>query len=283
MKKTSLLFAIMTLLVSGACNRSADREEQQLQDSLTALPDTLSGEKKELVEFKLFFTLANLPSPLELINSIYHSDIPFNSELLNSPDNETRYVSAYKKAVNYGVYGVDMAYAAFYGQNQDLINQFMVAKKMAGRLNLSETFDQYTSQFERNQGNKDSLITIIDRAYAETDDYLRTNNRSMAAAQTLAGAVIEVQYITLQVMLSQTMSDKNNRVFENIYKQKMYIDNLISLMEELKADKDCAKLLADLQEEKKVFDTIGTAADLTPANMAKLADAVSKTRKGIVS
>ena len=40
-----------------------------MQDSLTALPDTLSGEKKEMVEFKLFYTLANLPSPLELINS----------------------------------------------------------------------------------------------------------------------------------------------------------------------------------------------------------------------
>jgi hypothetical protein len=283
MKKTLLLFASISLLVTGACNRAAEQEEQRLQDSLTALPDTLSGEKKELVEFKLFYTLANLPSPLELINSIYQNDIPFNSELLNNPDNETGYTSAYDKAVNYGVYGVDMAYAAFYGQNQDLINQFMVAKKMAGRLNLSKTFDEYTMGFERNQGNKDSLVTIIDRAYAQTDSYLRSNNRAMAASQTLAGAVIEVQYISLQVMKGETMNDKNAKVFENIYKQKMYLDNLISLMEELKADKDCAKLLADLQEEKKVFDTIRATSDLTPENMAKLADAVARTRKGIVS
>ncbi|MFM2135410.1 MAG: hypothetical protein RL021_810 [Bacteroidota bacterium] len=282
MKKTAYYLAIAAVLGFTACNRSAEQEEQAMQDSLTALPDTLSGEKKEMVEFKLFYTLANLPSPLELINSIYSNDIPFNSELLNNPDKETGYSSAYKKAVNYGVYGVDMAYAAFYGENQDLINQYMVAKKMAGRLNISSTFDQFTSQFEENKGNKDSLVTIIDRAYAETDAYLRKNNRSMAAAQALAGAVIEVQYISLQVMKSEVMNDKNRQVFENIYKQKLYLDNLINLMEELKSDKDCAKLLADLQSQKKVFDSIRTLEDLTSENMMKMADAVAATRSAIV-
>jgi len=283
MKKNAYRIVLIAVLGLAACNRSAEQDEQKTMDSLSALPDTLSGDKKEMVEFKLFYTLANLPSPLELINSIYTSEIPFNSELLNSPDNETKYTSSYKKAVNYGVYGVDMAYAAFYGQNQNLINQFMVAKKMAGRLNLSETFDQYTSEFERNQSNKDSLVTIIDRAYVETDAYLRKNNRSMAAAQTLAGAVIEVQYITLQVMKSETANDKNRQVFENIYKQKLYIDNLISLMEELKADKDCAKLLSDLQAQKKVFDAVATPADLTTETLAKLAGAVAVTRNAIVN
>lgn len=254
-----------------------------MQDSLSSLPDTLSGEKKEMVEFKLFYTLANLPSPLELINSIYANDIPFNSELLNSTEKETGYASAYKMAVNYGVYGVDMAYAAFYGENQDLINHYMVAKKMAGRLNISGTFDQFTTEFERNQRNKDSLVAIIDRAYSETDAYLRKNNRSMAAAQALAGAVIEVQYISLQAMQSEIMSDKNRQVFENIYKQKLYLDNLISLMEELKSDKDCAKLLADLQAQKRIFDTIRLVTDLTPENMMKMANAVAATRNNIVS
>lgn len=282
MKKTAYYLAIAVVLGFTACNRSAEQEEQAMQDSLTSLSDTLSGEKKEMVEFKLFYTLANLPSPLELINSIYANDIPFNSELLNSPDKETGYASAYKKSVNYGVYGVDMAYAAFYGENQDLINQYMVAKKMAGRLNISSTFDQFTSQFEVNKGNKDSLVTIIDRAYFETDAYLRKNNRSMAAALALAGAVIEVQYISLQSMKSEAMSDKNRKVFENIYKQKLYLDNLINLMEELKSDKDCAKLLSDLKSQKKIFDSIRTLEDLTSENMTKMADAVAATRSAIV-
>jgi hypothetical protein len=283
MKKTLPILFLSIIIASVSCNRSANQEEQQKMDSLTSAPDTLSGDKKEMVEFKLFYTLANLPSPLELINSIYNSSLPFNSDLLNKADNETKYNTAFKKAINYGVYGVDMAYAAFYGQNQDLINQYMVAKKMAGRLNIGETFDQYTTDFQRNQDKKDSLITIIDRAYTETDAYLRKNNRSMAAAQALTGAVIEVQYISLQVMKSETMNDKNRQVFDNIYKQKLYLDNLIGLMEELKADKDCAGLLSNLQAQKKVFDTISSVSDLTPENLAKLAEAVSKTRSAIVN
>lgn len=282
MKKTVLILTIAAIGGLASCSRSGSSDEQKTMDSLTSLPDTLSGEKKELVEFKLFYTLANLPSPLELINSIYQCQLPFNSDLLNAAANESKYTSAFKKAVNYGIYGADMAYAAFYGENQDLINSYMVAKKMAGRLNISETFDRFTAEFQNNQSNKDSMITIIDRAYSETDSYLRNNNRAMAAAQTLAGAILEVQYITLEVMQKETPNEKNKVVFENIYKQKLYLDNLIGLFEELKADKDCAQLLNSLKEQKTTFDAISTVNDLTTENLGKLTAAVGKTRNGLV-
>ena len=67
--------------------------------------------RQEILDFKFFYTIANLPSPMEMINAIYQNEVPFNKEMLNSPSNEEKYNTAYKKAVNYGIYGIDMAYA----------------------------------------------------------------------------------------------------------------------------------------------------------------------------
>ncbi len=284
MKKTrflSLSFALAIALFT-SCSSSGPSSEQAQNDSLTSLPDTLSGEKKEIVEFKLFYTIANLPSPIELINDIYNSEVAFNSDLLNSTENETKYNTAFKKAANYGVYGIDMAYAAFYGQNQDLINSYITAKKMAERLNITETFEKFTGDFENNQSNKDSLVKLIDRAYTETDNYLRTNNRTAAAAQALGGAIIEVEYLCVELMKKETPSDKNKIIFEKIYGQRLYIDNLITLFEELKADKECGAFLAELKTQRKAFENIKSSADLTPANMEKLSAAVGKTRSFLV-
>lgn len=283
MKKALLVFAIAgSALFISSCNRSGNQDAETNLDTAGTNADTLSGETKEKVDFKFFYTIANLPSPMELINDIYQNEVPFNSDLLNPTDNEPKYTSAFKKSANYGIYGIDMAYAAFYGQNQDLINCYLTAKKMSERLDISETFEQYTSDFERNQGNRDSLVRIVDRAYTETDNYLRSNNRYMTASQVLAGAIIEVQYLSIELMKTQERNAKNDAIFQKIFNQKLYLDNLIGLFEELKSDADCNKLLVALKDQKKAFDELKSPDELNQATMAKLGEAVSKTRTMII-
>ena len=51
--------------------------------------------------------------------------------------------------MNYGIYGIDMAYAAFYGQNQDLLSYYSTTKALAEKMNVQETFDRYTESFQR--------------------------------------------------------------------------------------------------------------------------------------
>jgi hypothetical protein len=283
MKKTILFSFTMMVLALAGCSSSGPSEEQVMNDSLTSLPDTLSGEKKEMVEFKLFYTIANLPSPVELISDIKNSDVPFNSDLMNPDENEVKYNSAFKKAINLGVYGVDLAYAAFYGQNQDLITAYLTTKKMAERMSIAETFETYTANFELNQSNSDSLVKMIDNAYTEIDNYLRKNNRSMAASQTLAGAIIEAEYLCVELMKNEVQNDENKMIFEKIYNQKLYLDNLISLFGEMKNDKDCVKFLNELKVQRAIFDGIPSAADLNSDNMAKLSTAVTRTRNSLIN
>ena len=286
MKKSLRLSIILglSLFAAVSCNNQQKPAEQGADEFVdtSSTKDTVAQKQKEMLEFKFFYTLANLPSPMEMINAIYQHNVGFNKDLMNPPSNAENYTSAFKKSINYGIYGIDMAYTAFYGQNQDLLDYYATTKKMAEKLNVQETFDKFTSSFRENANNKDSLVKIIDRAYAETDNYLRSNHRLEVASHVLAGSIIEVQYLSVELMKNSEVTPANTDIFEKIYNQKLYLDNLISLFSDLKKYPSSAGLLAQLKSIKTVFDTIKSPQDLTKENLSKLRAAVTAVRNDLI-
>lgn len=284
MKKFLGQFLAFSLLVFGASSCSNNKPEKMTDEFVdtTTVKDTVKEKARQKLEYKFFYTLANLPSPIEMINAIYQNAIPFNKDLLNSSSRAANYSSAYKKAVNYGIYGIDMAYSAFYGQNQDLIDYYATSKKMAEKLGVQETFDQFTTSFRENSNNKDSLVTIIDRAYTETDSYLRTNRRLEVAAHVLAGSIIEVQYLSVELLKNMDKNAKNANLYDRIFNQKIYLDNLISLFSDLKQYPSSASLLEQLKKAEKVFAEIKTPDELTKENLSKLSVAIGSVRADMI-
>lgn len=282
MKKVLILFSVPFILTFVSCSNQPASTENQGPDTTLMFQDTLSEATKEMVDFKFFYTIANLPSPMEVISEIYKNEVPFNKDLLNPVTNEAKYNSAYKKAVNYGVYGIDMAYAAFYGQNQDLLNYYSTTKKVAGRLKIEETFDQFTSSFRSNSDNKDSLVKMIDRAYAETDTYLKNNSRLMDATHILGGAILEAQHLSVELMKNRQINAANASIFEKIYNQKLYVDNMISLLEELKGNPETASLLEGFKGIQQAYSGINSTKDMNSANLALLSAAIGKARAEII-
>ena len=184
--------------------------------------------------------------------------------------------------MNYGIYGIDMAYAAFYGQNQDLLDYYSTTKKMAEKLSVQETFDMFTSSFMDNEQNKDSLVKIIDRAYAETDNYLRSNRRVEVASHVLAGSIIEALYLSVELVKNDERNANNAALYDKIYNEKLYLDNLINLFADLSKYPSSKNLQEQLKSINKVFDGIKSADDLNKANMALLSAAIVPVRKDLV-
>ncbi len=273
-----LLAAVFILSQSCSNNQKPENTTDEFTDTTTTVKDSAKQKADEMLDFKFFYTIANLPSPLEMINAIYQNKLPFSKDLLNPPNRSSDYSSGFKKAVNYGIYGIDMAYAAFYGQNQDLLDYYSTSKKMAVKLNVQETFDKFTSSFMDNEQNKDSLVKIIDRAYSETDNYLRSNRRVEVASHVLAGSVIEAMYLSIELTKSTGRTSTNTNLIEKIYNEKLYLDNLINLFSDLTKYPSSASLLVQLKGIKTVFDGIKSPEDLSKENMAKLSAVVSPVR-----
>ena len=277
------MLAISVLIITQSCsNNKPESTTDEFTDTAGTLKDSSTLKAEEMLDFKFFYTIANLPSPMEMINAIYQNKVPFNKDLLNPPDHASNYSSGFKKAVNYGIYGIDMAYAAFYGQNQDLLDYYSTTKKMAEKLNVQETFDSFTSSFMDNEQNKDSLIKIIDRAYSETDNYLRSNRRVEVASHVLAGSVMEALYLSIELMKNDERTPANSDLFDKIYNEKLYLENLVNLFSDLTKYPSSANLLVQLKSIKKVFDEIKSPEELNKTSMALLSQVVAPVRNDLV-
>jgi hypothetical protein len=274
--------AIFAVVFTGCGGNKKEQVNDEFTDTTTVVKDSATKASEDRLEFKFFYTIANLPSPMEMINSIYNNKVPFNKDLLNPSSKSTDYSTGFKKAVNYGIYGIDMAYAAFYGQNQDLLDYYSTTKKMAEKLNVQETFDKFTSSFMDNEQNRDSLVKIIDRAYTETDNYLRSNRRVEVASHVLAGSVIEVQYLSIELLKNEARTSANAEVYEKIYNGKLYIDNLVSLFSDLQKYPSSSALLAQLKTIKTVFDEIKSPEDLDKDRMQKLSSVIAPVRNDLI-
>src|SRR4051812_46937538 len=99
--RITLGLALIVLL--GSCGNHQQENSGNIIDN-NPKKDTASYNK--VADYKFFYALANLPSPLQVINTIYGTSVGYNKDLLNPDGNADKYLTAYKKSVNYGVYGM---------------------------------------------------------------------------------------------------------------------------------------------------------------------------------
>ncbi|MBK9400025.1 MAG: hypothetical protein IPN36_03955 [Bacteroidetes bacterium] len=285
-KNIALLTVASMFFLSTSCNNPPSEQSQQdaevlLSDSLRI--DSLSKEKKELIDFKFFTSLANLPSPFEVVNDLSKYKAPFKAELLNPASNTEKYLLSYKKEINFGVLGVDLAYINFYNQNQKTVQYFLAVQSLAKDLNIESVFNQYAERYQSNSDNQDSLVSIVDNIFNETDAYLRENDRYLVASHIMAGAIIEVNFISINLLKEIPKTAENAVLYEKIYNENLGIFHLINLYEEY-TDKDSKELLVNMKSYKKEYDSIiKSPDDLTPANIDKAIVLITKLRSGLVN
>ena len=278
LRTLTAVFVVSFLLISCSGNQEKSTQEAE-SDSLKAAMDTAAY--NDFADFKFTFTIANLPSPLDIINTVYTTQVPFDNTLLNPTTNYEKYFTSYKKSVNYGVYGVDMAYIAYYGNKQDLYDYYSTARRLAESIGTQETFDRFTDRFEENADNRDSVMAIVDQAYTETDKFLRSNSRLLVASQVVAGAFLESLFISTTLLKDQEPEEKYKASFTKIYEQKLVLNNLIDLFKEFK-DKESTALQNDLQTLKVVFDTYKDASEINKASLQKISAAVATARNNAI-
>ncbi len=279
-----LLSLVMVFAVS--CNNSSTTTNVDSKDTVLADAgriDSLTAEKKKHIEFKFLMMEANLPSPFEIVNDLYAYQVPFKEELLNPADKAGSYVTAFKKSVNYGVYGIDLGYINFYGQNQQLLNYYSATKKLAEELKIEQAFNSFADRLSANSSNKDSVIALIDHAFSETDAYLKKNERFVASSHVIAGALVEVNYLSLNLLKDVPQTPENKRVYDKVYNENVYIYHLINLLKEY-TDKDSQALLKSLEAYRKSYDEIiKSPEDLGAKNIDKVISLITVVRKMIVS
>lgn len=280
MKKVLFYIAAGSLLLT-ACSSEPKKEETAAAP--VSVVDSAKSTINEMADFKFHIAIANIPSPFETISELAKVGADFQKDLLNNTENETKYLTSTKKALNYGVYGVDLVYIATHKGNAQSAKYFKTAHDFAVSLDAAESFDKIAgSRLEGNWDNKDTVSRVMDEAFAATDSYLRNGERQLAATQILTGSWVESQYITLNVLKGLSKDSKSEFLYKKLYEQKLHLANLVDLLKEYEKEKDFKSTIDKLVSLNEEFKKIKTVEDISIEKVKELAAKIGEARELVV-
>lgn len=250
--KTGSIAIVLFMAVSffWACT-STETEE-------TSETSTVDSEKEELNQAQQ--VLYSMPSPFELASLLKNSGATFNKELINSPDNVSKYTTSKSRALNLGIYGADLSYASIFGQTQEAMKYLQCVKGLTESLGISAAFDTETmNRIDKSMAKKDErerddeLQQIVSEAYLTANAFLKDNERAKTASLILAGGWVEGLYIAASLSKN---TDKNQDLIVMMAEQKFSLENLVALLEAYEEDQQVAEVLKDMNELMALYNKI---------------------------
>jgi hypothetical protein len=244
--------AILIMLLI-AC-KSGDRSgtDQIDLEGISMEKDTMILDSKDTVGqgLPIFY---NMYLSVEMSTLFESIGAVFNADLLNSTSRIPEYITSSKKALNLGVYAVDLSYSRIFEQIEYTGRYFNAMQKLSEELGIPSDFFQNTAKkFDRNINDKDSLIIIANEVYAATDNYLKENERYSAAAEIILGGWTEAMHIAVDV----ANESKQIEVFERVAEQKYSLENLINMLDNHKDDEVIMDYLSRLEQLRQPFSKL---------------------------
>ena len=264
--KKILVFVSTLLFLS--CGQQKKVDEQDFQSAL----DSLENSGPKIDEDLVNGILQQIPSPLEIASILKESGSKYESSILNSDDNLSKYNTNFTKALNLGVFGTDLGYTNIYEQSKDGIKFLTAIKSLANDLNIGQFFDIETiGRLASNSKNLDSLLLITTQNFNDINSYLQNQSRSQISVLLLTGGWIEAMQIICQ---TAERNSKNKDLPEKIGEQKIILEQLTLLLSFFEKDTSMASLLKDLRDLEAAYKTVEIMTTYKESTM-KIVDGVA--------
>lgn len=195
-----------------------------------------------------------IPTPNEFFSVIKEIGGKSRPELMNPVSNTDKYFEEKYKALNFGIYSADLAYASCYEIGQSALEYFKAVEKMGDELDISSAFDESVfKRIEENLTEGDSLVSISNETYFDAYNYLEENDRGNILALVVGGGWIESMHIVLN--LAGPYKDKNPLI-ERIAQQGHTLNNVIQFMKKYESDQAVGTTIASFEEIYMIYETL---------------------------
>ena len=227
-----------------SCSSSSD--ETNSQEAVEVVTEELV---EEATNDNVFY---QMPTPNELFAVLKNSDAPFNKEILNDVSNSGNYLTKFSKALNFGVFTADLAYATSQGSFEDAASLFDAIKSLSKDLEIENAIDQII--FERlkenlENSNADSLFYLSNETYYSAFSYLEENDRQDVLGMIAVGGWIE----GLNIILNLEPYSEDSEICQRIADQKLTLENLLIFVSDIENDK-LTEIVSDLAVIEEIFN-----------------------------
>lgn len=282
MNKSIFVTSLLLAVSFSSCDSSSTEEVKAPADSLahiTEKPDTALYTADHNLRFKFDFTVANIPSPAEVVNDMSTYNLQYNSAYLSDISRAKGYKSDFAKAINLGIYNMDMAYAIANAQGSDVLKYLKTAMLEIDALGMKPAFDLLIGKrTETNINNRDSLLSIIDEMYVRGDSYLRTNQRIETATYIFIGSWVEALHLVCVTGANEKDAIQKARIHKHLWDQRLYLKNIIGLLEELKDNKEAQALKKELEAVFTEIDALSSAAEIKDKKFKSISAKIEAVR-----
>lgn len=249
MKQLPLRLIFGSLIVTTGFVSCTNEEEDEPKNTVDKEIIDENSSFNTVFDGKIF----SIPSPVQTAYLIKQLDLPFDETLLNKNSNVGNYIKEYNQALNLGIYGTDVGYSSMYEQKDITMKYLTSVEKLTSELGLDIAFDNaFLKRFEKNNGNKDSMLVIMSDAYRKSDNFLKQSNRKSTSALILTGGWIESIYFATKLNKKKQNPDVEKRIGE----QKESLNSIIDILTEYNTDNQNDLLIAELKDLKVSFDKI---------------------------
>lgn len=265
----------LTLLAVVLCFFSSCKGGKQSpsQDELAA--DSID---KELLASDIREVIFPLPAPFELTQMLNEIGATYSPKILNSVNNVEKYVTEQSKALNLGIYGADLAYAATYEQQQDIQTYLNALKSLADQLGVTYDYsvllsDEYKEKFQ----NKDTLTEVITNTIYDTYSFLDEKSNPDLAVNMVTGVWVELMYIATNI---SEASYNFTGLVDIISKQKTSYEKVMSLLASRNTNAEIKSLETKLMTLKPVYDKV--EAGLSEADYNLILKTIQDVRNALI-
>jgi hypothetical protein len=173
---------------------------------------------------QIFFSI---PAPIEMADMIKDAGFSFDKNVLNPFEKVNKYINEENRAINLGIYAADLSYSTVFDQKQESVNYLSASKTLASALGIDGALDeQFMERVQRNQNNRDSLISYVTQSYQNVNAYLKEGKRTDVSALIIAGAWVETLYLSTQYAGKKGEKAMRQRVAEQTYSLNQLVNYL---------------------------------------------------------
>lgn len=263
-----IIFSVIFTVSSCGSKKSSDGGQQ---GNVTAELETKDDVIKEISDYPL-------PTSFEVTTLLIDAGASYILDLCNHVENVDKYINLRSKALNLGVYGADLSYAATYRQTQETMQYLNASAKLINELQVGTFDEELVNKVEENIEDVDALINLISDSFYKTYEYLVSNEQDELSILVMAGSWIEALYISTQISI---ISADNAKIVEILNEQSTSLDKLLEVMGPVSESPNCADVFKGLLAIQEIYKS--SQGNLAGDKLEELIKQTEILRNSIVS